>query len=336
MIKGKQKESLTLRTVLARISEYDIYRFYIGHDFVLGKAFTSPFRKENNPSFTVMLNRSGKLYHTDFADTTKRGDCIDFVMQVFFGIDYREALLKIDKDFGLGITHFEVKDYKSIINTFSKPTEESKRTIIQVKTRRFDSAELSYWGLYYINESELRDNNVFAVNKIYLNRQLLPLKASDLVFAYLFEDRWKIYKPLAENKKDKWITNVPNDRMSGMHRITPNCQKVVITKSKKDEILLAKFLPHVCSVQSESTASINTQNIKLLQANCNEIYLNFDSDEVGVQSCKYYNQYGFRWVNCPKGFFDTKGKMIKDFTDLARYKGLQTVIDYFKKKGILE
>lgn len=334
MIKGKQKEILTLKTVLSKISEYDIYRYYIGHDFSLGKAFLTPFRNERNPSFTILVTKEGTLYHTDFADTTKRGDCVDFVTQSFMGIDYRQALEKIDKDFGLGIYHGEKKDYKSVISSFIRPEIQIHNTFIQISTRRFDSAELAYWSLYGITEKELKDNDVFAIKKLYLNRQKFPIKVSELIFAYLFTDRWKIYRPLAE-KKDKWITNVPNDRMSGLHRILPNCQFGICTKSKKDEILLAKFLPNVCSVQSESTAAISTDNVKLLQTNCKQVYLNFDSDEVGVQSCKYYNQYDFKWINCPKGHFDPSGKMIKDFSDLARYEGLDIVINHFKTKGVI-
>lgn len=330
MIKGKKKIPLLVESVLDRISEYDIYRFYIGRDFVLGKPFQSPFHKDVNPSFSISVTKRGRLYHMDFADSTKKGDCVDLVMQLFF-LDQQDALRKIDADFGLGICDGKITARRV---EFNSAEIVQKKVLIQVTTKAFDTAELSYWGSYGISEKELKDNEVYAVKKLFLNRKRFPLSSTDLVFGYLFEDKWKIYRPLAE-KKDKWLTNVPNSRMSGMHRIEPGCVNAVVTKAKKDEIVLAKFIPNVCSVQSESTGAISKENITLLTERCGKVYLNFDSDETGVQSCKYYNQFGFLWVNCPKGYHKPDGSVIKDFADLARYHGLNTVIEHFKKKGII-
>lgn len=333
MVKGKVKEALTIKTILNKLSEYQIYRYYVGHDFTLGKAFNSPFRKESNPSFSVIVTKEGYLHHMDFTDTERKGTCIDFVKQLF-NLDFPSALAKIDLDFGLGIQNGPKKDYKRIIAAFETPNMEQKHAHITAKTKRFDTAELHYWAQYGITEKELKENDVYSIDRLYLNKRMFPLPPSELVFGYLFGDKWKIYRPLAP-KKSKWLTNVPGDRMSGLHRITDGCHNAVVTKAKKDEIVLAKILPNVCSVQSESTVSISPENVELLNKKCRKVFLNFDSDEVGVQSCKYYNQFGFKWVNCPKGYTDPQGKPIKDFSDLARYHGLDTVVEHFKKKGII-
>lgn len=330
-IKGKVIEPLTEETILNKLSEYEVYSYYIGHDFEIGKAFISPFRKENNPSFTVMVTKKGSLYHIDFADTTKKGNFVTLVMHLF-AIPYDKALLKIDKDFNLGIVHRKSSNYKKRV--IIPEYEDRYGAFIQVIIRKFNREELDYWSSYYITEDELKLNDVYAVKKLYVNRQLLSIPPTELVFGYLFEDRWKIYRPFAE-KQFKWINNVPNSRMSGLFRIEDNCKNIVITKAKKDEIVLAKFLPHVCSAQAENTMSISPVNIKFLKERSEKIFLNFDSDEVGVQACKYYNQFGFLWVNCPLGYKKPDGAPIKDFADLAKYHGMQIVIDHFKRKGII-
>lgn len=332
-ISGKQKVFLTLENILNKISEYDIYRFYLGHDFELGRAFRSPFHKDENPSFSVNINKKGTLQHMDFADSEKNGNCIDFIKQLY-NIEFRDILIRIDRDFGLGIHNGDVKDYKLIVGNYNKPSFEDKPTFLQVVTRRFDTAELKYWDDYQITEQELKDNDVYAIKKLYLNRRLFSIPVTELAFAYLFEDKWKIYRPFAD-KKHKWMTNVPNNRMSGLHRITPGCHNAVVTKAKKDEIVLAKFIPNVCSVQSESTVSIKTENINLLNNNCKKVYLNFDSDDVGVQNCKYYNQFGFKWINCPKGYTKPDGTPIKDFSDLVKFFGMDAAINHFKLKGVI-
>jgi len=325
MIKGVVKEDISIESVLERVNDYEVYKYYLGHDFKIGMPFSSPFRRDSNPSFCVGVSKSGKLKHIDFGDSTKRGDCIDFVTQLL-SLSYKDALRRVYLDL-----------CKNTYSKVSRPlvAETEQKTIIQVVTRKFDTADLKYWGDYHITHKELRDNDVYAVKKLYLNRSRIMISPTELVFGYLMDNRWKIYRPLADKKSNKFITNVPNSYMSGLHRIMKGCDIAVITKAKKDEILLSKFLPHVASVQSESEMSISKANIDLLSERCGTVYLNFDSDEVGVQACKYYNQFGFRWINCPRGYLKPDGSMIKDFSDLAKYHGLEEVIQHFKTKGLL-
>lgn len=328
MIKGIKKTNFTIEEILDKVSDYEIYRFYIGHDFVIGATFCSPFRKENSPSFSVIVSKSGKLHHLDYGDPTKKGDCIDFVCQLHPGTNYHRALKMIARDFGLRDSPEGGRE-KVVIEA-----KEKKETLIQVVIRKFDTADLKYWGDYHITESELKANDVYAVKKFYVNRERVMFSPTELVFGYLMKDKWKIYRPFSD-KHHKWLSNVPHSYISGIDRIINNCEKGVITKAKKDEMVLAKFLSNVASVQSESEISISKENIDLITSGCKETYLNFDSDDVGVQSCKYYNQFGFKWINCPKGFYTPEGKMVKDFADLAKYHGLETVINHFKQKGVI-
>jgi hypothetical protein len=328
MVKGTKKTNLTIEEILNKVSDYEIYRYYVGHDFVIGKTFCSPFRKESDPSFVIAVSKSDRLKHLDYGDASKRGDCVDFVCQLYLGMSYDRALKLIARD--LGITNSpEGNKERSVVEG-----KERKEKLIQVVARKFDTADLQYWADYHISEKELKSNDVYAVKKLYVDRERIMIPSTELTFGYLMEDKWKIYRPFAD-KKHKWLSNVPYNYISGLDRIINNCEKGVITKAKKDEMVLAKFLPNVASVQGESEISISKENIDLIVSTCKQTYLNFDSDEVGVQACKYYNQFGFKWVNCPKGYYTPQGKVIKDFADLAKYHGLDIVINHFKQKGII-
>ena len=71
MIQGNKKVKLTPDSVLSKISEYDIFRFYmLDKTWKLNQVTYSPFRKEQNPSF-VIGNKNGNLSFIDFADTSK-------------------------------------------------------------------------------------------------------------------------------------------------------------------------------------------------------------------------------------------------------------------------
>lgn len=335
-ITGKLKVRLNSTNILDRTTEYDIYRFYLGYDFRIGKPLLSPFRKEFNPSFSINVSKQGSLHHMDFGDSTKRGDCFDFVMQLW-GITYHESLLRIDSDMNLGV----ISD-RHLNNTLAQNRSlqngplERRYSIIQVLTRKFNDAELDYWASYHINYEDLINNKVYVAKKVFLNGSRYPIPEDEMTFAYLEdENRWKIYRPFAGNKSNKFLTNIPNDYISGIDKITDGCTIGLVTKSKKDEMVLSKIMPCVCSVQSESIVAISKNNIELLKSKCQVVYLNFDSDETGVQSCKYYNQFGFKWINCPKGFYKPDGKQIKDFADLAKFCGMETVINHFKTKGLI-
>jgi hypothetical protein len=326
MIKAKKRKILNVDTILSLVSEYSIYRFYLKRDFKLGHTIKSPFREDDNPSFGIMATKSGRLYHTDFARTEYRGTFVDLVMQLY-QIPYNEALSRIDEEMGLGINSSK-ETYQELVKEYKQPKIEKQDTFIQVKAKKFDPSELAYWNSYHIDLQDLKNNDVYSVKKLYINRIQYPINPHDLCFGYLLEDSWKIYWPYAP-KKDKWKSNIPIDRMWGMENIKSGCNKVVVTKALKDMIILKKILPEVAATQNESTVSINNINIEILQNNCKEVYLNFDSDSAGIINCTFYNQYGFKWINVPSEYRE------KDFADLARNQGMESVVSYFKKKGIV-
>lgn len=324
-ITGKVK--LCKDLILSRAGEEDIYRFYIGTGYKLGTKIRSPMHKDENPSFSVFVTKEGTLHHTDFA-TGQSGNCIDLVMQMF-NLSFYEALKKINHDFSLDIeTIKNKKEYQKTVNTPTYTYTPKKETIIQVVSGKFSYQDLDYWAQYHLSEDELKANLVYPVKKLFLNGEAFLLPPGELVFGYLYDEKWKIYRPHAD-KKHKWMTNVPLDQMSGLERIKEGTQSGIVTKSKKDEMVLAKFLPAVCSTQNESASAINVDNLKLLNERCKEVYVNFDNDEVGVEASKYYNQFGFRWVNVPKD------SQVKDFADMARVHGMNAVINYFKHKKLM-
>lgn len=275
----------------------------------------------------------GKLHHTDFADSSKRGSCIDFVMQLH-GIDFNGALRKVAHDFCLVAPDGTFKDVERKPLVDCREQQPRRDTLIQVKSRKFDLSDLAYWGQYGITEADLKANSVYAVRKLYLNGETLPFPSTELIFGYLFGEKWKIYRPLAD-KKNKWLSNVSQGTISGIEKMVSGTTIGVITKSKKDEMILSKIIPATCSTQNESEFSISKENIDLLQRNCGKVYVNFDSDDVGVQACKYYNQFGFGWINPPRSYTKPDGTQVKDFADLVRYHGMEAVINHFKLKKLI-
>lgn len=335
MVGGKVKQDLTIRAILNKISAYDIYRYYIGEDIPINRAFSSPMpnRRDNNPSF-VINSKGGKLHHRDFADDTYSGDCVDFVQQQQMLVSYNDALRVINRDFGLGLGYGEDKgNIERRAPVFKAPLIEDRReSFIQVATKRFTEEELRWWGEYHITEQELKDNQIYSVDRLFVDRKRSSMKKGDLVFGYLYVDKWKIYKPLAP-KEDKWLSSVSFFTPDQLDNVKVGCGKAIVTKSRKDLIIIKKIFPYVCGVQNESLQALSKETISHLRDSKAEVYINYDNDLAGKKSSiRITRQYGFKHINVPDDY--TKHK-IKDFSDMSKIMGMQAVEDYFKLKGLI-
>lgn len=334
-IKGKKKDLLSPENILKRITPYDIFRYYMRDNFEIGNNTYSPFRYEEEPSFLIS-NRYGFLHFIDFGDTSKRGDCFDFVMCLHPHLsNLHEALKMIDRDFGLGIMpEHNTGNYKRIKAAYKQPEEvKGKRyAIIQVVTRRFTNEEIAYWNEYYQDVQDLRDNNVYSVSKVYLNRKRFPLKETELRFGYLYGNSWKIYRPFV-SRKNKWMpNNVPITTMEGTENII-NCDTAFINKSKKDMMVIKKVFPCTCAVQNEGVACFSKENVDFLKSNSKRQILSFDSDVAGVKNSQQITKlFDFDYCNAPKKYLDED---INDWAGLGKAYDLETIENYLKEKSII-
>lgn len=333
MIEGKMKVFLNPESILSKISAYDIFRYYMPNkDWKLNHVCLSPFRKESNPSFLIS-NRGGNLSFIDFGNNECKGDCFTFVKMMYNTSSLYETLKKIDFDFGLGISTSEVKDYKKMVSEYVQPTEVKQYSFVQVKTRKFTNRELEYWNSYHQSFDDLRSNDVYAIDKVYLNRQRFPVTDNEMMFGYLYDNgHWKIYRPFGDKKK-KWVpNNVPATSLDGKLDIL-SCDVAFITKSKKDYMVMKKIIPSCCAVQNENVGCFSSETVEYIKSNSKRQVLGFDSDSSGVTSSKQITKlFDFEYCNVPRQYL-TEG--IKDFADWAKTYGLKKIEEYLKEKQIL-
>jgi len=330
------KKQLPLRPerLLEKISEYDIFRYYMPRtDWQINVVTLSPFRNERTPSF-IIGNKHGRLTFIDFGDTSKRGSCFDFV-RMMFNVNLDEALKMIDRDLGLGMTRTtNTQEYKRIISEYKQPIKVDKTyTSVQAVVRRFTKEELAYWAQYHISEDELKANNVYSLSKVYLNKQLVTSSLDELRFGYLYDDRWKIYRPFAKDKRYKWVpNNVPITAMDGKEDIK-ECDVAFINKSKKDYMVMKKIFPCSCAVQNEGLGCFSPENVEYIKSNSTSQILSFDADVTGVENSQQITQmFDFGYCNVPRKYL---AQGIKDWADLAKAHGMQAIEDYLKEKELL-
>ena len=321
------------KLIFEKVSQEQIFRYYYPYKFTLNQRCLSCFQKENNPSMIIgTKSNSGDIVFKCF-NSPEKGDCINFVMQMF-NLDYLDALLKIAEDFGL--KESSNTKYEQIIKELPKTTviKQKKAPDIVVSTRPFNSNELNYWNDYYQDISDLKRENIYVPKKIWINKNPIDLKASELTFCYYYpeNDKWKIYKPNASKEK-KWFTNQAFDHVEDIEKVK-NCPKVLISKSKKDKLVLSKALNFSCLVttQAEDITCFNQNSITILNT-CKEVYTVYDNDLKGkTASWALTNNFGWKHCNVPDELLKNG---VSDFADWAKITNLKTIEDYFKLKNII-
>lgn len=330
-ITGKKKTELTMDVILSKVSEYDIYRWYMPtKDWKLNDVTHSPFEEDKNPSFLIG-NKFGNLTHIAFNNTSYRGDCFSFVKQLYNLASLNDVLEKIDSDMGLGIRGVK-KDYKAVVEAYKQPEVTKRNSFIQVVTRKFTSEELAYWAQFHQSLEDLRTNNIYSIKELFFNRQKFPLKDTELRFGYFYDGFWKLYRPF-NKKKEKWMpNNTPITVMDGKDNIK-DCDVAFINKSKKDHMVIKKVFPCSCAVQNEGIACFSDENIAYLKENSKRQILSFDADVTGVKNSQQITKiFDFGYCNVPKKYL---AEGIKDWSDLAKAHGLKAVEQVLKEKGII-
>lgn len=319
------------KLIFEKVSQEQIFRYYYPYKFTLNQRCLSCFQKDNNPSMIIgTKSNSGDIVFKCF-NSPEKGDCINFVMQMF-NLDYLDALLKIAEDFGL--KESSNTKYEQIIKELPKTTviKQKKAPDIVISTRSFNSNELNYWNDYYQDISDLKRENIYVPKKIWINKNPIDLKVSELTFCYYYpeNDKWKIYFPFKEKSK-KWLSNIPLTTSWGLENINKD-KNTLICKSKKDYMVCRKIYSYVTGVQNESTAAFSEHFVSELKKNSKLIYYGGDSDAPGkAASYLITQQFGFKHINP----VDRLLPETKDWADWAKKESLEKVYTHFKQKNII-
>lgn len=321
--------------VLKKVSEVDIFSFYLGKKAQLRTIYNSPFRDDKKPSFGFVISKEGEMFGRDFT-TKKTYDIVRFVSELY-NVSYKDAIKKICFDFNISVDNNKLLiDYERKINPFIYQKEkEKKETLIQIQPRDFTKKDLKYFGQVEITKEELINNDVFSWEKAWLNKEII-YDPEELRFAYYQKipetgkECFKLYQPKAN--KMKWINNIPITVPFGIDKLNI-VEPLVITKSQKDRILLKKFFVDVIATQNESKEAIEDY-VEFIKNNYKRVIIIWDADNTGVKECQHLTKlYNWEYFNTPKYLFEFE--KIKDPWDYVKNFGLKKFEKRLKEKKIL-
>lgn len=304
--------------VLGRISPEMIHAYYLGqYGFrKLNKKFSSPFRRDTDPSAEVRVNRSGKLVFNDYGG--KQGlDCFD-VVQALFKLDFIGALNKVAGDFG--IIDGRPVNTKHIEWARALDKRVREETLIQFELLDWPEDALLYWSQFHITKEELeKDKDAFAIGQLCINGSWISNPKQRPQFVYVMHDVetpkvfFKVYRPYYARS---WYSNCPNHIPFGYRSLPFATDTLVITKSYKDMKVLRKFHPDVCATQNESVEAARFV-LELLKGKYKRFILWYDADETGLHVASELKNEVTRIVTTPLHF----SPMVKDPADFISYYG---------------
>ena len=310
MYNTKGYELLTLDNVLAKVSTYDIFRYYVPNLVAPGQAFCSDLREDKNPSCVILIGNSGDAIYKDFS-TGDSHSCTTYV-RLKFDLTFQQALQKISDDLRLGLgmedKNLVYAEALMFLHTRIPPKTTSSR--IRIVSKKFTYEGLGYWKQYGITEKYLNFFEIKQLSGYYLNDTYI--KCKDISFAYCFGD-YK-YKILVPNDPDwKWISNC-GEIVQGYNQLPKTGKLLILSKSLKDVALLKVFGLNAVSAQNEGNDFPNNF-IEGMKKRFKRIVLYYDNDEAGLKAAeKLSKKYSIQTVYNP---LDIE----KDASDVFKHRG---------------
>lgn len=316
--KGINTEALSQTSILNRVSEYDLWRYYLG-EFSFNKAFKSPLREDKNPSAVLFVAGAGKILFKDFGINSVLN--IFSYLKAYYNLDYYQVLLMIDKDFNLGFRTHTNKDYtlntKPVITNY-KPEPVRDYVKILIKRKKYTKEELKYWEDYSITKETLDLYNVYSLKCFWINKHDTVYQycnnAKNFIFCYDFDnEKYKIYQPL--NFNYRFFTNTDSEILQGEKQLPKSGDLLIITKALKDVMVLRELGFTAVAVQSENSFP-SQEKIEELKLRFKSCIILFDNDKAGLEGAKLLgSRHDLKFMTIPREY------KIKDIADFCKQQG---------------
>ena len=313
--------------ILHYVSEVDIYRYYVGQHVRLGKPMPSPLRDDKHPSWALFVSRSGNILWRDFA-TGESGNVIKLVMKLY-NIRYKDALRQIWS---------ELIDGKAVERAEKPKLNGIKyhRKQISIQKKYFTGNDDKYWSRYDITRDILKHYNVTPITTFWVKDESGEYRQSrffytndEPMYAYKVFKSYKIYRPLAKNKNNKWRGTLSAYDIQGFEQLPDKGELLIITKSLKDVMVLYKLGYSAVAPSSESVM-IPKKVIEHLTNRFDRIVLFYDNDLPGIkQSNKISKEYNLDSFDIPLSY---EVKDISDFVEIYGYKRARLLMKSLTRK----
>ena len=354
MIVGKTSTSISIPELFEKYSETAILTAVFPEITTIPCRIQSPFRVDNNPSFSIYMNNQGHICFKDHGEKETRGGLLDLLCKkcdCTFNQVFQKILDVMSQTEGNDVT-YKVKQIKTLTRK-----ESSELTKVEVKVRPWQQYDYQYWQSYGITRQWLKYAEIYPIShKIITKKDKETGRTSKYIFpvpkyCYCYVERkegklsLKIYSPLS--KTHKWCSKMDSSVISLWTKVPEYGDKIIIASSVKDALAISTNL-HIPTIAPQGEAyNLSETAIRELKRRYAEVYISFDGDVAGITDAKKLSEStGFKIIQCPslhtpsedrievtnliKEGLEKKDKA-KDWSDIFFYFGKERFMDEFNK-----
>lgn len=329
MVVGKTATSITISELFEKYSELSILTTVFPEIRNVPCKINSPFRNDNNPSFSIYLDDNRHVRFKDFGDPDCKGSLLDLLCKKWdcsFSQVFDKILNVMQNKEGTDIT-LKPKHIRMLTRK-----ESSELTKIQVTVRTWQQYDYDYWASYGIGKKWLRYAGIYPIShKIITKKDNETGKPHKYVFpaekyAYAFTEykegklSLKIYQPFS--KRFKWCSCMDASVISLWTKVPEQGDRIIICSSLKDALCIScqLYIPAVAPQGEGYNISMSAANE--LKRRYKKVFISFDVDKAGIKGAKRLSEItGFPFVVPDLG-------TEKDFSDY--FKSLENKEDFKK------
>jgi len=311
--------------ILSKVSEKQIFDFYINKPYKLGELLKSNLRGDDDTNSLNVFMRNNELRYKDFGHSY--GNCFEYVKNLF-KCDYRKAMQIIANDFNIvpGAVDKTIKPDHSFAEDFMS----FQKVIVPVK-RGWKLLDKQYWtDRYYIPIDLLLEYEINAANYIYLKNKPDNMFIwghhldDNPIYYYKLDNAYKVYRPFSA-KKGKWLSTTKEFDIQGLKQLPKKGELLIITSSMKD-VLVLKVLGYDAIALGGEGNNIPDKILDYLYTYYDNIIIFYDNDEPGLKyGQKMAENVSGGYIHIP---LEYKEKDISDFIHIHR---IDNTIDLMRK-----
>jgi len=312
--------------ILSRISQEEIFEYYLGVEVQTHEHIRSPLRRDRHPTCNFEYYK-GKLYFMDWAMFDSPKDCFNLVMYMY-DLDFWDALEKIAADLDLSDKEKDNQLQFEFEASESDPEDGESPTLIEVKKQPFTKTDANYLSKYDIIKETCEYYKVFSIKRVWLNKDsIYSYDKEDPALGYFFGlkngvQQWKIYF----YKRDQLRFLCNTNRIQGYPQLPDDGDHCVITKSLKDVMSLYQYNISAIAPQSESTIP-SKRLIRELKERFSNVVSLYDFDRTGVSTAnRLRHNHSIQPLFLTNGRFDTVDYGAKDFSDYVKSNSEEDVV----------
>ncbi len=262
------------------------------------------------------------------------------VVKKKFNCNFAEALKIVARDFGiLGNASTLTTSFQQQLLKLDK--EATKQTQIQFSPEPWNKWNEKFFRRGDITREELeKAGDVFPIKDLYINKSLIPNPHKHWRYGYLvnckigtkWEKRVKIYSP--QDRTMKFLSSVPLNCLGNLNTLPELDNKLIITKSKKDWLVLSRYFTDCVWMMNESEQALPESEMLEFKKKYERIIVFIGSDPHAVEVCKKITKkYNIEYFNTQKS--DYEKYEIEDPFDICCVFGRKELEAQLKTKNLI-